>query len=394
MRAPVWRQPGMTALVAVSVAGFSGYAVLLPVAPLWVVHGGAGPGGAGLVNGVLLGATVLTQLAVPRLLVAFGYGPVIAAGLLLLGAPAPAFLWSDGLALALGLSTVRGVGFGIVTVTGSALVAHLVPPERRGAAVGVYGLAAAIPNLLLIPAAAAVVEQWGFGVVFAVGAVPVLGIPAALRLGRVADAAARTDPLAAAEPSAGLDRRTALAVALPTLVLFAVTMGGGALITFAPQVLPSGRSAALVLLVLGAGTVVCRLGAGHVADRHGGERFLVPLLVVGAAGLAVCAWGASRGGSVALLAVGAALVGVAYGALQNLTLVVAFAHVPRHQIARASAGWNIGFDAGTATGAVAVGVVADASSFGVAFLMVGAVCLLATGAGVPLLRGPGSPGRG
>ena len=62
--------------------------------------------------------------------------------------------------------------------------------------------------------------------------------------------------------------------------------------------------------------------------------------------------------------VGALALGVPYGALQNLTLLIAFARVPSAGIPTASAVWNIGFDAGTATGAVVVGAVAAASSFG------------------------------
>ena len=56
----------MAPLAAMTCAGFSGYALLLTVAPLWAVEGGAGTAGSGLVNGVLLLFTVLTQLLVPR----------------------------------------------------------------------------------------------------------------------------------------------------------------------------------------------------------------------------------------------------------------------------------------------------------------------------------------
>ena len=53
-RGPIWRQPGMPPLVVMTCAGFSGYALLLTVAPLWAVEGGASTAGSGLVNGVLL----------------------------------------------------------------------------------------------------------------------------------------------------------------------------------------------------------------------------------------------------------------------------------------------------------------------------------------------------
>lgn len=374
----------MPALVVVSTAGFSSYAALMPVAPLWATHGGASTAGAGLVNGVLLAATVVTQFFVPRLLAGFGYGPVVAAGLVLMGVPGPAYLLSDALPSILALSAVRGMGFAILTVTGSAVVAHLVPAERRGAAIGVYGLAVALPNLVLLPGSVAIADTWGFGAVFAIAALPLLGVPAAFALGRVVDAAAAPDPQDAA-PVARLDRATVIAVALPTLVLFSVTMGGGALITFMPQILRSGAASAVVLLALGVGTALCRLLAGHLADRHGGARFLAPLLVVSAVGLAVCAY-AARDGAFWPMLVGATLVGVPYGALQNLTLVVAFEQVAKQHIALASAGWNIGFDAGTAAGSVVVGFIATATSFSAGFLLLGAACLLALGACVPLLR--------
>ena len=53
-RGPIWRQPGMASLVVMTCAGFSGYAVLLTVAPLSAVEGGATTAGSGLVNGVLV----------------------------------------------------------------------------------------------------------------------------------------------------------------------------------------------------------------------------------------------------------------------------------------------------------------------------------------------------
>src|SRR4051794_4205047 len=173
----------MLDLAVMSMFGFSGYAALLAVAPLWVVRGGSTAAGAGLVNGVLLAATVLTQLAVPRALATWGTGRVLVTGLLLLGLPAPAYLLSDELGWVLGLSAVRGAGFGILTVVGSTVVAQLVPVSRRGAAIGVYGLSVAVPNLLLLPGSVPIVDRWSFAPVFwTVGALPLLGVPAVVRL--------------------------------------------------------------------------------------------------------------------------------------------------------------------------------------------------------------------
>lgn len=382
----VWRTPGMPALGLLSVVGFAGYAALLAVAPLWAVRGGATEAGAGLVNGVLLGTTVLAQLAVPRALAAFGTRRVLAAGLLLLGLPAPAYLLSDGLVWVLALSALRGVGFGILTVTGSASVAQLVDPARRGAAIGAYGLAVAVPNLLLLPASVPLAEGLGFAWVFWIAALPVLGVPAALGLGAVLRDLGHDRPT----PSRGErpDSRTLLLMVPPILVLFAVTMAGGGLLTFAP--LLAGPTTAMALLLgMGLTTTLSRWLVGHVADRHGASRFLAPLLVVAAAAVAGCAWAVHHERPVALV-LAATVLGISYGALQNLTLVAAFAAAGPGRIPVASAGWNIGFDAGTASGAMAVGALAASSSFPVAFVVMAVVQLLAVLATVQPLRPRGA----
>src|SRR3954469_4387031 len=191
----------MLDLAVMSMFGFSGYAALLATAPLWAINGGATAAGSGLVNGVLLAATVLAQLAVPRALATWGTGRVLVTGLLLLGIPAPAYLLSDELRWVLGLSAVRGAGFGILTVVGSTVVAQLVPVSRRGAAIGVYGLSVAVPNLLLLPGSVPVVERWGFAPVFWRGALPLLGVPAVVRLMPALSAAGRGRPSQAARGS-------------------------------------------------------------------------------------------------------------------------------------------------------------------------------------------------
>ena len=283
-------------------------------------------------------------------------------------------------------SAVRGVGFGIVTVLGSTIVTHLVPRERRGEAIGIYGLAVAAPMVLLLPASVAVVDRFGFGWAFAVAALPLAGVPWAVTLGRRVDGTPSASVTEADEPHL-TDLDTVRTVLRPTLVLFVVTMAGGAVMTFAPQLGFDGLWAAAALLVVGLSSALSRWLVGSVADRRGAEGFVVPMLLLCAVGVGLCGLAVVRDEHWLLLA-GALALGVPYGALQNLTLLIAFAKVPSTGIPTASAVWNIGFDAGTATGAVMVGAVAAASSFGAAF---GVVLVLLLAVLVVAPRHP--PGR-
>lgn len=400
----VWRVPGMPALLSLTAAGFAGFAALLPMAPLWAVRGGADEAGSGLVNGALLLATVLTQGFVPRLLRRLGTGRVLAAGLLLLGAPSLLMLLSDQLGWVLALSLIRGVGFGILTVTGSAAVAHLVAPARHGAAIGAYGAAIAVPQLLLLPAGPWLAETLGFWMVFALGTLPLLGIVAAPRLAlslREREAQqARHRAIPAIDdlehPTTSTAQRRWIpglpdGLLRPMTLLLAVTLAGGALITFAPQMSssPAGTTGGLALLT--ATAAVSRSGVGALADRHGTKSFLWPLVLLTVVGLVLAASAVKDPDAtqVPVFLLSMALIGIAYGGLQNLTLLLSLSVVRPAQYGTASAVWNMGFDAGTGVGSVLVGALAAGFSFPTALLVTAGISLATLP--LALARGPKSP---
>ena len=364
----------MPALLMATFLGFSGFAVLMPVAPLWAVRGGADEGGAGLVNGVLLLVTVLTQFTVPALLRRFGWGPTLATGLVLLGAPSLGLAASDALHSILALSAVRGVGFGILTVAGSAAVAELSDPETRGKAVGAYGLAIAGPQVVLLPLGSWVAETVGFVPVFVAGAIPLLGVPAALALGRALETFPSGSDRSTDVGGASTARAT-ITLLRPMVLLLGVTIAGGAVLTFGPQMVrdPAVVIPALALMELMA--AIFRWWIGGLADRFGAERFIAPFVLLTVTGVGGMAW-AVHEQSVPVLIVGALLLGSAYGALQNLTLVISFASVSRRHLGLASSIWNVGFDLGSAIGSVVVGAIAVAADFPTALAVTGAFALL------------------
>lgn len=374
----VYRAPGMPALLLVTLAGFTGYAVLLPTAALWVLRGGADLAGAGLVNGVVLLFTVLTQPVIPALLRRFGWGPVLATGVGLMGIPSLAHLLTDALAPTLALSAVRGLGFGVLTVTGSAAVAELVDPRRRGAAVGAYGLAIALPLVAVLPVAPWLAEEVSFAVVFGLGALPLLGIPGALALGRHFHQRAASEP--ASTPSstsavAPTGRLRGIAPLIPPmLLLLGITLPGGAVLTFAPQLVDDPGLVVLLLVALNATAALARWRIGSFADIKGPGAFVPPLVVLGTLGMAGVAL-AVHWTSPVLLVVSGAVLGIAYGGLQNLTLLLSFAAVERGRYGTASAVWNIGFDLGTALGSVLIGAIAAGADFTVALLVAAGITL-------------------
>ncbi|GAB2529611.1 MFS transporter [Paramicrobacterium agarici] len=374
----VWTLPGMPPLLLTTALAFSGFSLLMPVAPLWATMGGADSFGSGLVNGLLMLSTVATQMLVAPGLRVLGWSRMLVIGLLCLGPPSAVHLLSDQLPLILALAVVRGIGFGIITVCGSSAVAALVEPKRRGRAIGAYGLAIAVPQFVLIPAAPWLAENVSPAVVFLLGLAPIVALPFAVVLGRrlATVPAPKTSPIDVAPQGSRIAAVRTRAVVMPIVALLTITCTGGAVLTFAPTMLTSTSTAVVALLALTGLGALSRWIFGGIADRFGARRFIAPLLVVAALGAGGVAWGvAGPADAVAatLLLAGAAFIGTAYGGLQNVTLVEAFAAAGDRARNVVSVVWNAGFDLGTGLGSVVVGTIATASSFPASFAVLAAV---------------------
>jgi predicted MFS family arabinose efflux permease len=357
-------------LVFVSAFGSSmGFYLLVSVVPLYAASIGAGGVGAGLATGALMLATVAADLVAPRLVARFGYRAVLAAGLLLLGVPAFALGSTSTMAGVLAVCVARGAGFGITVVLGSALVAHLVPPERRGEGLGLYGIVVGVPAVVALPLGVWLLGQVGYPPVFAAG-----GLVALVGLAVTPGLPGRSGP----EPErpvgvlAGLRRPALLR---PLVVFFSTTMAVGIVATFVPLALPSasGNLAALALFAQAATATVSRWWAGRHGDRHGQAVLLVPAVLASAIGMLALVFVASP---VAVVA-GMLVFGAGFGVAQNATLALMFERVSSSGYGTVSALWNIAYDAGWGLGAAGFGVVSVQTGYPWAFALTAALVIAA-----------------
>jgi len=391
----VWRVPGMPWLLGSAMLWFAGFALLVPVAPLWVIRGGSDDLGAGLVTGVMMACTVLAQLSMRRVLAGLGWRWTLVLGAGLLGLPALGHLATDRLWPVLTLAALRGLGFGIVTVCGATAVASFVEPGRRGRALGALGLAIAAPQFILVPAAPWLASRAGFGLVFVLAVLPALAIPLAWPIAR---AVADSDRAPADGTAGGASAALRRVLAGPITALVVITASGGAILTFTSRILVSPALGFTGLLAFTGAAAVSRWGGGGVADRFGATVAIAPLLFTGALGLAAIALGADSArdmSSRVLVIPGLLVVGVAYGGLQSLTLTQAFAAAGEPARDSVSIAWNLSYDAGTGLGAFVVGAIATVTSYSVAFGVLALAAVL-TGAGWawPGLARRGLPGQG
>ncbi|MEV4531944.1 MFS transporter [Streptosporangium sp. NPDC049304] len=373
-RASILNRP-LVLLLTASLGALGGFYLLAPVVPLYAATSGAGGVGAGLSTGAMMLGTVLTEFAVPALLRAHGYRAVMGLGLFLLGAPALLLPASASMPSVLGICLARGAGLGLVVVAGAALIAELVPADRRGEGLGLYGVAVGVPSIACLPLGLWLSEHVGYGPVFAAGAA--LSLLALAAVPGLPSRRARTERH---EKGNGRTGRGPVVlrdggIARPALVFALVTPAAGVLLTFLPLAAPEGARdlVAVALLVQSCATPLARWAAGRYGDRYGSARLLAPAVLAAALGTAGLFW---VDNPLAMI-VGMGLFGAGYGAAQNATLALMFERAPESAFGQVSAAWNLAYDAGLGVGAVGFGLLVGPMGYPAGFALTAAVLLTA-----------------
>ncbi|HMA02211.1 MAG: MFS transporter [Gemmatimonas sp.] len=340
--------------------------LLLSVVPQYATSIGASGIGAGFATGALMLSTVATELATPRIVERFGYRLTLATGLALLGAPALALIGAHTMPAILAISLVRGAGLAIIVVVGGSLVASIVPPERRGEGLGLYGFIVNVPAVLGLPLGVWLAAHAGYPTVFIIaglaalaGIAAVPGLPA-------------TQP-AHEEPVGVLAGLLTPALARPAIVFSTTAMAAGVIVTFLPLAAShaSENVIAAALFIQPAASTSSRWFAGHLGDKHGPATLLVPGVLLSAIGMAALI----LIGSTPAIIIGMVLFGIGFGITQNATLTLMFDRVSPSGYDAVSAVWNVGYDAGLGLGAVVFGFLSTHMGYPVAFAMLAAFML-------------------
>lgn len=348
-----------------ALAAFSSFYFLLAIMPVYVEGLGATEAQVGGIMAAMSATAVILRPFVGQAADARIGRRFIATGLALLAVANASYALTHSLSPVFLLRIAHGVGWAVFGTAAYAFVAHIVPPERRGEAMGYYGMASNLAMAVGPAVGAWVLTRAGFPVLFGVAA----GLAAAgfgLSLGLAKQPAGP-----AAAPGALLER----SALLPSVVyaLFCVTYG--AVIAFLPlYARQRGISHPAWFFTTYALTLILtRSLTGWLSDRYGRGRVIVPGLLLSAVALVVFAFATTLP---AFLLV-SVLYGLALAALQPamLALVVDRAQVGRRGAAMGT--FTMGIDLGIAAGAGLGGLVAARLGYPALYLVTAGVAVAA-----------------
>ncbi|MCW2998856.1 MAG: transporter [Solirubrobacterales bacterium] len=344
-----------------TVCGFLAIGAVLPVLPRYV----RGPVGAGdLAVGVVIGcfafAAVVGRPVGGRLADEHGRKLILVTGLVIAGAAGALYLLPLGVPGLIVARLVLGVGDGWVFTAGATWIVDLAPEERRGQAIGLFGLAIwgglaggpIIGEVLL--------HAFSYDAVWIFAAVaPLIGALIALRLPED-----HTPPPARAL-GAAREPLVPRPVVPPGIALALANVGYGAMAAFVVLHLEERGVAggATVFTAFAASVVISRLVAGTLPDRLGPRVTATAAAMAEAAGLALIAVASSFGVALA----GAIIMGAGFSLLFPSLALIAVSRVGDVRRGAALGVFTAFFDAGVGIGAPLAGAIAATSSYQAAF---------------------------
>lgn len=268
----------------------------------------------------------------------------------LLGMPALGYAAASDLTGILVVSAIRGLGFGLLTVSLTAFLIASVPVERRGTATGRFGFASGLAGMFGSPAGVWLWQQ-------SADVAWVAGAAMAVIAGLIS-----LSPQFADRPTSGSDgswaRPTETAPVIAGLIGFGcATAAFAAVFSLVPVTVPAIASG--VLLAATTAMTVARWAVGSAADRWGFWPFLPVGLVFTVVGL----WGLAVGGG-AVVYFSAASFGLGFGLMATVSLLAVVAGYGEERLSSASAVWNIVFDSGTALGGLIIAGLAVVMTYG------------------------------
>ena len=253
--------------------------------PLYVHQLGGTEAEIGLVQGVYSAAGILCQPVVGLWLDRIGRRFFMTLGVSLLIASSAAFVVSHSLVLLAALRVVQGLGFSAFFVANYMHVVDLVPVERRGWALGIYGVSGFLGTALAPVAGEIMVRRLGFPWLFALS-VLLGGVAAWL----VATTRGILRPSMGEGPGIGsLRAGLAEVLRLHMALTFFFGLGTGAMFTFLPT-FGDGlgvHSVSLFYTAYAIAAVGVRVGGGNLIDTRGRRATIIPSMFVqgAAAGL-------------------------------------------------------------------------------------------------------------
>lgn len=362
--------------------------------PLYILELGGTEADIGLIQAVYSATGILCQPVIGQWVDRIGRRLLMVLGALLVAATSATFALTSSLAVFGLLRALQGIGFSAFFVANYVHVVDLVPVERRGWALGIFGVSGLLATALAPLLGEVALRHLGFPALFA-GAMLCAG-GAAAGLTRMRGI---RPPMASTGHRTGLLRlgmRELLRMHMAVACFFG--LGTGVIFTFLPGFgeFLGVRGVGLFYTAYALAAILVRVAGGELIDTLGRRAVIIPSMAVQAGAafiltlLALVVGPDARLPVVPFLFLAGFMAGSAHGFLYPALSALLVDVTPERRRASVVGIFSSVFLVGTASGALVFGYVAHAFGYRVMWGLLTGVLL--TGFAVSFrLRGGGAP---
>lgn len=349
-------------------AFFGSMAFLLAVFPLYVVKIGGDKSDIGIVIGAFTLPIVILSPFVGRAADEWGRKGLMITGTVIFVISAILYNFAASLFLLILLRMFHGSGLSAFNTASSAYVADMAPIERRGEAMGYFGMVANLALAIAPALGVIIVDKYNFTILFIIAAGTAC---AALAITSVLRDKYRPPLRETGRPRPALFHKASF---FPSFIMASLSVTWGAVVSFfilfamERNISNPGYFFTAFAVVL----IASRTVAGIMSDRLGREAVIIPGLVMTAIGM----WTLCLANSMSMLMVVALIYGIGFGSAQPTLMAFTVDRVGGEGRGAAMGMLGASFDVGIAFGSVILGFVLQYTSFVVMFIIAGVVPLL------------------
>jgi len=355
-------------VIAANFAFFFGFQMTLVPFPLFVRSIGGSAADIGLLMGAMAVAAILSRPLAGRLADVRGRRIGLLIGGSAFGLGFALYPLVHSVLSLIPLRILQGVGISLFTTSYIAYVSDIAPPERRGEAMGLAGLAA--PTSLLVGPllGSRIAGDANFASLFRTSAAVVA----------LAPLLALTIPETLRSRAGGTvvigfrDILRRFRIVRPILATITVATTYGAVIAFLPVFVRERKvgDGGLFFTAFAITILTTQVAAGRLSDIVGRRMVAVPALTVLGMAMLLLASVSSQ----AALLLAAVAYGVGYGATRSSVEALIVDRVEREARGTAMGLNYAGFDTGVGLGSFALGFVADAWGYGTMYASLTVLC--------------------
>ncbi|WP_282173154.1 MFS transporter [Cytobacillus firmus] len=367
---PLWTKDFLSISVT-SFFLFMGFYVLLTTLPLYILDDLKGDETqVGLIISVFLIAAVISRPFTGKWIDEVGRRKILLASLIVFAVSSLLYFWADTMPALLALRFLHGAGFGMATTATGAIVAEIVPDERRGEGLGYYAMFMNLAMVIGPFAGLTIIQYASFTLIFALCTVLsfiaiVLGV--FVKIPHTAESSVKHPNFTLSS----LFEKNAVPVAISAGILAFAYSGILSFISVYAKELDLLEAASFFFVVYAAFIIMSRPFTGRWFDTYGENKVIYPAIILFAAGLFLL----SQANSTFVFLLSGAVIGLGYGTIVPSLQTVAIKQADPAKRGLATSTFFTLFDTGIGLGSYILGILAVKTGFASLYFMLAGVAL-------------------